>query len=68
MFEPFGRLHVVHVNHTPLAFFDEAAMFCAEHGREARDERRAQAVRKIKPVGEWDGLALPPGAAKRLGL
>jgi hypothetical protein len=37
-------------------------------GAERRDDRRARALRPIKAVGEWDGVALPPGVAKRLGL
>lgn len=37
-------------------------------GAEQRDARRQKALKPIKAVGEWNGVALPPGVAKRLGL
>jgi len=37
-------------------------------GAELRDARRQKVLRQIKAVGEWNGVALPPGVAKRLGL
>lgn len=41
---------------------------CAKVHYSKRGYAQRKAPKLMKAVGEWDGVALPPRAAKRLGL
>jgi hypothetical protein len=41
---------------------------CARRHYNSRSNEQKKAPKLIKAVGEWDGIALPPRAALRLGL